>query len=143
MELNDFSDLSNFIYGEYDKLSETFGLSSLPKKSIKFVEKSIRTYSKLYKKPLLEREKRELEIRTAIETMPHNWVWKLFHSKLWSRVKQRLKELEEMEYLAEKTTDKPAEQKPDILVPAVIVPRDVANIEPIVVRNEDFDNDFE
>ena len=42
MDLENFSDLSNFIYSEYEKMSESFGIQQLPKKSIKFTEKSIR-----------------------------------------------------------------------------------------------------
>ncbi len=141
MEFDDFSDLSSFIYGEYDKLSDSFGLNALPEKSIKFVEKSIREYTKLYKKPLFEREKRELELRTAFETMPHNWIWKMFHSRLWAKMKKIMKDQKETDKKPEKGSEKPPEQKPDILVPAVIVQKQVANIEPIQEESE-FDSDF-
>lgn len=142
MELNDFSDLSGFVYQEYEKLTETLGLDKVPKRSVKFIEKSIRRYTKLYSKPLYIREKRELSVRTALETMPHGWLWKMFHSKLWARVKIALaQEQQYMQQAKDIEAEKPAE-KPDILVPAVIVPHDVA----IVPSNQDaseFDSDFD
>lgn len=142
MELNDFSDLSGFMYQEYEKLTETLGLDKVPKRSVKFIEKSIRKYTKLYDKPLYAREQRELAVRTAIETMPHGWLWKIFHSKLWARVKIAL--AQEQQYIQQAKdieAEKPAE-KPDILVPAVIVPHDVAII-PQTQDTSEFDSDFD
>ena len=139
MDLDNFSDLSNFIYSEYEKMSESFGIQQLPKKSIKFTEKSIRKYTKLYDKPLYEKEKRELKLKIALDTMPHSWLWKIFHSKLWAKMKQILTENDGISEL-EKPIVEP--EKPDILVPAVIVQKEVEEIVPFV-QQQDFSTDFD
>lgn len=120
MNFNDFSDLSSFIYSEFDKLQESFGINQIPMKTIRFVEKSIKKYIKLYDKPLYEKEKREIRLKIALDTMPHSWLWKIFNAKLWSKIKVILSQ--EKQDLDVKQDD--VLQKPDIYVPAVIVPKD-------------------
>lgn len=142
MELNDFSDLSGFIYSEYEKMSDAFGLSKTPDKSVKFVEKSIRKYTKLYDTPLYQKEKREIELKTAFDTMPHSWLWKLFHSKLWAKMKKIMQEQERREVEPAKIEPEKPPEKPDILVPAVIVPHEIV-VSETVSNTAEFDSDFE
>lgn len=125
MEIKDFRDLTGFIYDEYERLTETFGLDKTPKKSIRFAERSIRKYSKLYEKPLFKQEKRKIELETAFDTMPHGFWWKMFHSRLWKKMKFIMEN--EKDVLPEIKEEN--EVKPDVFVPAVIVEKDIIEID--------------
>ncbi len=151
MDLDNFSDLSDFIYHEYEKMSDAFGLQQIPSKSIKFAEKSIRKYTKLYDKPLYKKEKRELKlkilldkndlrVRKAIDSMPHCWLWKKFHSKLWAKMKIILAEQEN--HITETIDVVKESEKPDILVPAVVIPKEY-DIEVVDNLQQDFSTDFD
>lgn len=119
MNIQNFSDLTSFINDENLKLQESFGINVNSKTMIRYVEKTLKRYIKLYDKPLYRRVKRDLELQEAIETMPHSWVWKIFHSKLWNKIKL-LKNNEPIQKV-ESTTIQP-ETKPvqTSLVPVVI-----------------------
>ncbi|MBQ8425500.1 MAG: hypothetical protein IJX17_05720 [Clostridia bacterium] len=119
MNIQNFSDLTSFINDENLKLQESFGINVNSKTMIRYVEKTLKRYIKLYDKPLYRRVKRDLELQEAIETMPHSWFWKIFHSKLWNKIKL-LKDNEPIQKV-ESTTIQP-ETKPieTSLVPVVI-----------------------
>lgn len=119
MNIQNFSDLTSFINDENLKLQESFGINVNSKTMIRYVEKTLKRYIKLYDKPLYRRVKRDLELQEAIDTMPHSWVWKIFHSKLWNKIKL-LKDNEPIQKV-ESTTIQP-ETKPvqTSLVPVVI-----------------------
>ena len=119
MNIQNFSDLTSFINDENLKLQESFGINVNSKTMIRYVEKTLKRYIKLYDKPLYRRVKRDLELQEAVETMPHSWVWKIFHSKLWNKIKL-LKDNEPIQKV-ESTTIQP-ETKPieTSLVPVVI-----------------------
>lgn len=144
MEIKDFKDLTGFIYDEYERLTETFGLDKTPKKSIRFAEKSVRKYSKLYSKPLFKKEKRKLKLelandkrqdrlKVAFDTMPHGFLWRIFHFKLWKRMQYVLENEKESESAAEEKSD----VVPDICVPAVIVEKEIIDV------TDHFNEDFE
>ena len=118
MNIQNFSDLTSFINDENLKLQESFGINTNSKSMIRYVERTLKRYVKLYDKPLYRRVKRELVLQEAIETMPHNWVWKLTHSKLWAQIQELNKESETKEQI----TPKQEETKPiqTSLVPVVI-----------------------
>ena len=63
----------------YDKMADSFGIANPSKSFVKFTEKSLRKYAKLYNTPLLQQSKRDLQLRVALDTMPHGFIWKLFH----------------------------------------------------------------
>lgn len=85
MNINNFSDLTDFLYNEHDKLSESLGVVNASPSFTRFSERSLMRYAKIYDKPLLRRAKRELRIQIAIDTMPHNFIWKIFHKRLWKQ----------------------------------------------------------
>ena len=91
MDINDFSDLSDFTLGEVEKISESIGGVGPSKKLIKSMNNQIMRYTKLYSKPLFKAEKRRIKLWEAIDTMPHGFWWKLFHTRLWKQVKAELK----------------------------------------------------
>ena len=138
MEMQDFKDLSNFVYDEYEKLSDSFGLDKLPKRSIKFIERSLRKYTKLYDKPLFLLEKRRLKLQIALETMPHGFLWKIFHLKLWKEMQYVLQEQQKKENEVKKTYEENV--KPVISVPAVIIEQSAEIVE--TTENNGFDANF-
>lgn len=138
MEIENFKDLTGFMYDEYERLTETFGLDKVPKRSIRFIEKSLRKRTKLYDKPLLLKEKRKLELDIAFDTMPHGFFWKLFHSKLWKKM-QFIMENEELE---SKKLDVPDPVSAPIQVPAVIVEKEIVEVS-AATEQELFNQDFD
>ena len=119
MKIENFSDLTSFINEENLKLQESFGININSKMMIRYVEKTLKKYVKLYDKPLYRKVKRELELEEALDTMPHSFMWKMFHSKLWAKIKMLEKQEEQSK--AENTVSQ-AESKPiqTSLVPVVI-----------------------
>ena len=91
MNINEFSDLSDFTLGEVEKISESTDGIGPSKKLIKSMNNQIMRYTKLYSKPLFKAEKRRIKLWEAIDTMPHGFWWKLFHARLWKQVKAELK----------------------------------------------------
>ena len=122
MEINNFSELTVFFYTEYDKMADSFGIVNPSKSFIKFVEKNLKKYSKLYSKPLLRQSKRELQLKVALETMPHSFVWRICHKKLWLKCKEILNETKNKGLQTESYVQEVAEAQ--ILVPKVVKPMD-------------------
>lgn len=119
MNIQNFSDLTSFINDENLKLQESFGINVNSKTMIRYVEKTLKRYIKLYDKPLYRRVKRDLELQEAIETMPHSWVWKIFHSKLWNKIKL-LKNNEPIQKVQSTTIQPETKPVQTSLVPVVI-----------------------
>ena len=119
MKIENFSNLTSFINEENLKLQESFGININSKMMIRYVEKTLKKYVKLYDKPLYRKVKRELILEEALDTMPHSFMWKMFHSKLWAKIKMLEKQEEQSK--AENTVSK-VESKPiqTSLVPVVI-----------------------
>lgn len=87
MEINNFTDLTEFLGEEYTKNADNFKVVKPSNKMVNFVEKETIKYAKAYAKPLLKSEKRRIKLWEAIDTMPHGFWWKLFHSNLWAKIK--------------------------------------------------------
>ncbi len=96
MEIRDFSNLTDFVYDEYLKMTENFGIKKPSDSLIDYTEKTLKKYIKLYDKPLYRKAKRELILAEAIDTMPHGCVWKFFHYSLWQKVKRVVLENEKI-----------------------------------------------
>ncbi len=88
MNINDFSDLTDFINNETEKSSENGGVVIQSKKILKFVDKQMMRYIKIYSNVLYKREKRKIILDEAIDTMPHGLLWKLLHWNLWKKIKK-------------------------------------------------------
>lgn len=89
-DIKDFKDLTGFLYTEYEKLGDSFGIVLAPEDLINFTIKSLKKYYKLFDGPLYRSIQRKVKLREAIETMPHSFIWKFFHADLWKRVKREL-----------------------------------------------------
>ena len=119
MKIENFSDLTSFINEENLKLQESFGININSKMMIRYVEKTLKKYVKLYDKPLYRKVKRELILEEALDTMPHSFMWKMFHSKLWAKIKmlEKQEEQSKAENTVSGTESKPIQTS---LVPVVI-----------------------
>ena len=126
MEIKNFSDLTSFVYTEYDKMADSFGIANPSKSFVKFTEKSLRKYAKLYNTPLLQQSKRDLQLRVALDTMPHGFIWKIFHQKLWQRCKAVLFDLEQQK--KEQVKEAPKVQQVQTLVPDIVKPIEVPRV---------------
>ncbi len=120
MEIKDFSDLTQFVADEYQKLAENYQITRVPDKSVKFVEKMLVKYTNLYNKPLYEKVKRDLILQQAIDTMPHGFVWKIFHWNLWQKIKLILKEEEEKQLLQQEEQQEPPRQEQSTALVGVV-----------------------
>lgn len=89
-DIQDFSELTDFIQNEYAKISENFGIKQASEAMINFTERALKKYFNLYNKPLYRFAKRELKLQEAIDTMPHGKLWKFFHGKLQAQIEARL-----------------------------------------------------
>lgn len=88
MKIEDFTDLLDTMRGEYVKMSEDLGVKLAPESLILFTSKTLLKYLKLYDVPLYEQEKRKVKLDIAIKTMPHGFIWKFFHRKLYRIMKK-------------------------------------------------------
>lgn len=119
MEIRDFSELTSFLTNESLKIMNAFGLTKFSKVT-KFSEKELKRYMKLYSMPVYRRSKREIKLQEAIDTMPHGFLWKCFHSKLWKQIKQ-IEVQRKLEEKMLKTIEKEEKNiKPEEMYPAVI-----------------------
>jgi len=118
--INTYDDLTSFIYAEYAKISDTFEIQIPPESFIKKNLNNLSRIFKIYNKNLLKDMKDKDKFNRAINTMPHNWLWKLTHKKLWRKIKRYLEEQNTEEEIKEEKKEEIKEIKP--LVPEVIKP---------------------
>lgn len=105
MKIEEYEDLTQFIYNEFDKMTATYGTIKPSNEFIKFNEQTLMRYTKLYDKPLMRKQKREIALMEALDTMPHNWFWKILHWDLWQKIKKITKD-DSKTKIEEKTENK-------------------------------------
>ena len=115
MNIKDFRELTSFIDEELEKMTESTGIKSPSTKFIEYRETTILKYVGLYDKFLFEKEKRNVRIQKAIDTMPHGWLWKFFHKSLWAIIKDC-----DNKATKDSTSIEKDETKEQILYPEVI-----------------------
>lgn len=120
-DIQDFSELTDFIQNEYEKISENFGIKQASESMIDFTEKALKKYFNLYNKPLYRAAKRELKLQEAIDTMPHGKVWLFFHRDLQARIEARLAAMAEVE--------KPESESP-------VVPSNAVSLPAVVIKQQ-------
>lgn len=131
MEIHDYSDLTQFVGDEFCKMQDNFGVNKPSTEFIKYNEKTLMKYVALYDKPLYKNEKRDLALKEAIATMPHGWLWKLFHPTLWAKIKE-LQGIEKRKELKEKKEEKTS--VPETIVPMVVP--DISQYPEVVEENQ-------
>lgn len=110
MEIKDFKGLTNFVNEEADKFFETYGEKLVVGKLVDSLIKNLVFYFKLEAGYLQRKEKRELKLKEAIETMPHGFIWKIFHLTLWAQIKAIKKEEEEVKQIKREEQTKEKEE---------------------------------
>lgn len=139
MEIKDYSDLTDFISNENIKTQENFGVKKASNKMMKFMEDNLIKYVKLYDKPLYKREKRKIAYDEAVDTIPHGFIWKFFHTTLWRKIKPIQDEFKHQEKKVKKPSrmmeaEKQAEQEPQTLYPEIVKP-----VSPPALADDDID----
>lgn len=117
MEIKDYKDLTEFISDESLKVQENLGAHKVSTKMLKFTEDNLMKYVKLYDGPLYRREKRQLALQEAIETMPHGFFWKIFHWSLWQKIKSLQNAEKQKAKVIKKKKCKPSVQFPEVVKP--------------------------
>lgn len=126
MDINNYSDLSNFVFSEYEKLQD-FGVAKPPEYVLKAMDKACVKYMKLYSKPLYRKQKMKLKLQEALDSMPHGFIWKILHPILWKMVQAELKKQQhEHEH---KTQSESQKQKTQTVFPEIYKPIDVPRIQ--------------
>lgn len=119
MKIEEYEDLTQFIYNEFDKMTATYGHIKPSDEFIKFNENTLMKYTKLYDKPLMRKQKREIVLMEAIDTMPHGFLWKLFHYDLWQKIKL-LQKTEDSEIKSRKESFQDKETTVEVCTPTVV-----------------------
>ena len=120
MNYTDFSELTQFVHDEHQKIVNTYGPQTVPTKELLVIFRGVSKKFKLYEKLDVWKDKRNIKVEKALFTMPHGWLWKMFHSKTWYYVKQRLEEKN-----AQPQPDEPPKEETPVAVPQVVAPVDL------------------
>lgn len=118
-----FSQLTDFVHSEFQKILQIYGFQKMPEKVLnKITNSALDTFSKLN---ILNKKKVKFNIKVewALFTMPHGFIWKLCHKRLWYHVKKRLNK--EPQQQKESST----EEEPQTLYPQVVRPVDITSME--------------
>lgn len=119
MNYTDFSELTQFVHDEHQKIVNTYGPQTVPTKELLVIFRGVSKKFKLYEKLDVWKDKRNIKVEKALFTMPHGWLWKMFHAKTWYYVKQRL---EEEKFLPSEESQK---EEASVVVPEVVAPVDL------------------
>jgi len=125
MEIKNYSDLSDFVFAEYEKLQD-FGVAKPPEFVLRAMDKACIKYMKLYSKPLYKKQKAKLKLQEALDTMPHGFIWRLLHPKLWKQVQAELKKQQQEQ--KQQTQPQPQQQQPKTVYPEIYKPIDVPQV---------------
>lgn len=127
MDIKNYSDLTDFISNENLKTQENFGAKKASETMMKFMEDNLIKYVKLYDKPLYRREKRKIAFDEAVDTIPHGFIWKFFHTSLWQKIKpfqqeflEQTKKIKKPPRMAE--VERRAKEEPRTLFPEIVKP---------------------
>ncbi len=121
MIINDFKELTDFIYSEIDKRNELLGIAKPSDKFLKSTENELHKYAKLYYKPLLQSAKFQVKLQRALDTMPHGRIWRFFHKRLWYNI-------EKIERESTKPAPAPKPTAPESLYPEVVRPLEPSRV---------------
>ena len=124
LENNSFQELTSFLHEEFGKIFETYGVRELPKKYLSALTGSILKRYSYINGLEFKKVKYNVKVEWAKFTMPHGFLWKMFHKKLWSKVKSGL---EEENVKDDEVECEPAKETPDVLTPAMSYPSSLNN----------------
>ena len=101
----EFKELTQFFHDEYSKIQQAYGIQDIPTRDIKVVTKATTRKLKKYAKLDDWKDVRRIKVQKALFTMPHNFIWKMFHKKLWYYVQEELKHNDESNLRMEEQTN--------------------------------------
>lgn len=121
--IEEFSALTDFVHAEFGKIQQLYGLQKMPDKCIKRITNSTLNAFNSFNALNNKKIKFNVKVEWAIFTMPHGFIWKMFHSRLWYHVKKRLEEPQ-----PEEPQEESEEEPVETLVPQVIQPVDIESM---------------
>lgn len=126
MHNEDFKELTQFFHEEYSKIQQVYGIQDIPIRDIKVVTNSITRKLKKYVKLDDWKDVRRIKVQKALFTMPHGFIWKFFHKKLWYYVQKEMENNNELtEQLDEQINNdcsQPTEVVPSVDLQAMSYP---------------------
>lgn len=112
--LEDFSELTSFVHSEFMKIRQTYGIGQMNAKDLKIISKTILKAFSYANSTTKKKLKYYAKIDWAIYTAPHNWLWRLFHHKLWLKCQEEIARRKQFENqsVAEEPEEQPASPQP-------------------------------
>lgn len=117
MDNKDYEELSEFTCKQYQSYLETFGDIKAPASYLTRVFKRLSRREAMFDKYFRSRDQMSIKVSRAIDTMPHGWLWKKFHRKLWLKCQEELKHRKELEDIAKKLANQNQTVTPEVLPP--------------------------
>ena len=93
MILDDFSELTTFVHGEFEKMQQAYGLKQMNEKKLNKISNSVLSAFSIANSTTKKKLKYNAKIDWAIFTAPHCWLWRFLHHKLWLKCKEEINEL--------------------------------------------------
>ena len=121
---NDLSELNAFVHAEFSSILQVYGFQKMPPKALKAITSGILKRRAIYDKIIHKEDKFRSKVEWAHFTMPHGWLWKMFHRRVWYHVQKRIDE-EASEPLVPETDSSVADDI-EPLVPSVVKPVDLS-----------------
>ena len=89
---DDLKILNKFVHNEFSALKSLYGAQNIPSKALKAISSGVLKRRAIFSKVILKEDKYRVKIEWAYFKMPHCWLWKVFHKRLWYHVKKRIEE---------------------------------------------------
>lgn len=120
MDNKDYEELSEFTCSQYQSYLNTFGDIKAPANYLTRVFQRLSRREAMFDKYFRSRDQMSIKVSRAIDTMPHGWLWKKFHRKLWLKCQEELKHRKELEEVVKSELAKAQAQPvtPEVLPPA-------------------------
>ena len=115
---NDLHELNTFVNEEFSDILRLYGIQKMPEKALDSQTNGILRRKRIYSKLITKQDKFRVKVEWAYFTMPHNWLWKIFHKRVWYHVKKRIEE-EQQNQLQEQLPEVESEQ-PQVVSPVVV-----------------------
>lgn len=89
---DDLKDLNKFVHDEFFALKSLYGAQNIPSKALKAIGSGVLKRRAIFSKVIFKEDKYRAKVEWACFKMPHCWLWKVFHKRLWYHVQKRLEE---------------------------------------------------
>jgi hypothetical protein len=119
MDNKDYQELTEFTCCQYQTYLETFGDIQAPTDYLKKLFKRTSKREEKFSKYFAFKDDMSIKVSKAIDTMPHGFLWKIFHKKLWCKCKKILEEQERLKNLSDSQSLTELAKTPEVL-PAVV-----------------------